>query len=384
MSELDEILIFHSFTKLEAGIYLKLLELGQAKVNEIGKITNISRTQLYPLLDSMTEKGYIKQIGTKPITYESLPPKELVKLLREKSRKQSYALAELEEKLLGINPVQKVAGVPYRIYLIKGRVNVVRKLIELWENVETEVIGTSVFERDISSESKSLGAIVKEKVAKGVKNTVYLSIRTENLYKISELKNIYKNFNFGGLIKEQPYITTVFDRKYIIVVFYNFHKREYDNAFYFENPDLAEAFVHKSIAPIESYPLKGEVRLSTIGGERALIIPPVLDTISKEEQYKLGYGVGWYGIKPLRKMNHSLANIITILSMQIIISGWGKAKIIQSGKNETILSVENCVVSPSFLKGDINGFLSVMGNFSVKEKIVDQKERKYEFAIKLK
>lgn len=384
MNELEESLKFQGFTRIEVKVYLKLLELNQSRVGDLAKITEITRTQLYPLLENMVEKGYIKQIGTKPVTYEALDSRKLIKLLREQRKKQLDDLTELESKLDEIKPIQKIPGIPYKVYLINGKNNIFRKLIELWEEVEKEVIRTSVFERELMNESKRLAEINKEKAKKGVKTIVYLSIKPENLYKITELERVFKYVTFGGLIKEQPYITIIFDRKYVVIIFYNFHKKEYDSAFYFENPDLAKAFVTKSIAPIESYPLKGEVRLTTIGGERALFIPPVLDSISKEEQYKLGYGVGWYGIKSLKGLNHSINSLMLMLKIQVMMSGWGKVRIIYIGEKEAVVSFENSVVTPSFMKGNIEGFLSIMGNFTVKERVIDRKEKHYEFTIKSK
>jgi len=384
MQKLEEVLKFHGFTKLESKVYLKLLEMNQSKVSELGKITEITRTQLYPLLDNMLEKGYIKQIGTKPVTYEVIDPQELVKILREQYKKQNESLADLESKLDEVKPIQKIQGMMHKTYLIKGRNNIIRKLIELWEGVEKEVIMTSVFERELLEGSKRLAEIFKEKAKKGVKNIVYLSIKPENLYKIKEMEKILKHATFGSLIKEQPYVTIVFDKKYVMIAFYDPRKEQYDSALYIENTNLAESFASKNIAPIESYPLNGEVRLSVIGGERALIIPPVLETISKIDQYKLGYGVGWYGIKPLKNLNHSNNSLIMMLMMQIMTNGWGKARINNSKNNEIILSIENSVVTPEFMKGDIEGFLSIMGNYIVKENLIDQKERHYEFIISLK
>ena len=384
MNELEGSLKFQGLTRIEVKVYLKLLELNQTKVGDLAKITGITRTQLYPLLEKMVEKGYIKQIGSKPVRYEALDSRKLIKLLREERRKQIDSLSELESKLNEIKPVQKVPGIPYKVYLIKGENNILRKLIELWKGVKKEVIRTGAFERELLNEFKKLTKINKEKTKKGIKNTVYLSIKPENLYKIKELERMFMHATFGGLIKEQPYTIIIFDRKYVVIVFYNFHKKEYDSAFYFENPDLAEAFASKNIAPIESYPLKGEVRVTTIGGERAFLIPPVLDSISKKEQYKLGYGVGWYGIKPLKNLNHSMNSLMLMLKMQIMMSGWGKAKIVKTGKKEVVLSLENSVVTPAFMKGNIVGFLSVMGDYTVKERMVDRKKKHYEFAIKSK
>ena len=384
MADLEETLKFHGFTRTEARVYLKVLEMSQSKVGDLARVTGITRTQLYPLLDDMTKKGYVRQKGTKPVIYEAVSPKYLVKLLREHRKKQIYALSSLEAKLNIIKPIQKVHGASYNVYLIKGRVNIIRKLTELWQDVKKEVIRTDVFEREILIGSKKLVDINKEKSRNGVKTTVYLSIKHDNLHKIEDFYRLFRYATFGGFVKEQPYTTIIFDRKCVMIVFYDFHKKEYDSAFYFENPDMADAFASKSIAPIESYPLSGEVRTATIGGERALVIPPVLESISKEEQYKFGYSVGWYGIKPLKDLKPNMKTFLLMLQMQATMNGWGKARVIHIGDTEAVFILENCAVTPAFMKGNIAGFLSVLGEYIIKDRLVNQKKRYYEFNVKAK
>ena len=162
--------------------------------------------------------------------------------------------------------------------------------------------------------------------ARELKVTVYFSTSPENFYRIEEIEK-FGNVSFEGIVKEKPHVTAVFDNKYVMVVFFAPHKKDYETAFYFENEELAKIFALKASAPIESYTLEGELRLKTIGGERALIIPPIIDVISKLEQYKLGYGVGWYGIKSFGEHKCSLKALLLMLKMQMMINGWGKVKI---------------------------------------------------------
>ena len=372
---------FHGFTKLEAKVYIKLLESGQCKVSELGKLTGITRTQLYPLLEKMLEKGYIREVGTKPVKYEALEPKELVRHLEENNLKRIETLSKLEEELEKISSTELVSEA-HKIYLIKEKTNVIRKLAELLEKSKKEIVLTVPFENNIFEKSKKLMKLLKAK-ARELKVTVYFSTSPENFYRIEEIEK-FGNVSFEGIVKEKPHVTAVFDNKYVMVVFFAPHKKDYETAFYFENEELAKIFALKASAPIESYPLEGELRLKTIGGERALIIPPIIDVISKLEQYKLGYGVGWYGIKSFGEHKCSLKTLLLMLKMQMMINGWGKVKITSRKNEEGTITVEKSIVPGEFIKGNIEGFLSVLGNFEVKEKIFDEKKKKYAFSIKIK
>ena len=48
-------------TNLEAEIYLELLKLKEAKVSKLAQLTKVTRTQLYPLLEKLVEKGVVEK-----------------------------------------------------------------------------------------------------------------------------------------------------------------------------------------------------------------------------------------------------------------------------------------------------------------------------------
>ncbi|MDD5031552.1 MAG: helix-turn-helix domain-containing protein [Patescibacteria group bacterium] len=63
------------FTEKEAGVYLALLELGQGKVNEIAKKTELKRSIIYVILESLIKRGYVSEIPNKKInTYQATDP----------------------------------------------------------------------------------------------------------------------------------------------------------------------------------------------------------------------------------------------------------------------------------------------------------------------
>ena len=383
MINLEDNLIFHGFTGLEAKVYISLLENGQVRVSQLGKITRITRTQLYPLLEKMMERGYIRQVGTKPVKFEAISPDELTKHLEERDLKRIEKLSGLKSELEKIRQSHDFIDSEHKIYLIKEKANIVRKLTELFHMTKEEIVLDIPFEKNLFKSSKKLDKIIKSKIKKGINVTLYYSMEPKDFHKFSEFEKAFGPESFEIAIKEKSRMIAVFDRKYVMVIFYNKDRNSYDNAFYFENMEIAEIFASKGTAPIESYPLKGEVRLTTIGGERALLIPPIIDVVSKLEQYKLGYGVGWYGIKRFNKQNCSPKTLIMMLKMQMMVNGWGKVSF--SGKNKGFsITVEDSVVPSEFIKGNIEGFLSVMGEFTVKEKTINEKKKKYSFSIKNK
>lgn len=62
MKELEEFLVNIGLSEKEAKIYIYLLSVENANVGEISKKTKINRTTIYPITDSLMEKGLIEEI----------------------------------------------------------------------------------------------------------------------------------------------------------------------------------------------------------------------------------------------------------------------------------------------------------------------------------
>jgi len=74
-----------NFDEKEADIYLALLEVGEANIEQIAKKSGIKRTTVYHVIDSLKEKGYIEmsKAGKKTLYY-ALSPKTIGEKLEEK------------------------------------------------------------------------------------------------------------------------------------------------------------------------------------------------------------------------------------------------------------------------------------------------------------
>jgi sugar-specific transcriptional regulator TrmB len=76
-----------NFDDKEADVYLALLELGEANIEQIAKKSGIKRTTVYHVIDSLKEKGYIEmsKVGKKTLYY-ALSPKKIGEVLEDKKR----------------------------------------------------------------------------------------------------------------------------------------------------------------------------------------------------------------------------------------------------------------------------------------------------------
>jgi len=110
----EEALLAVGLTYNEAKVYLALLKLGSANVNELTKKSGVHRVNVYDILDRLAEKGMASSIvsrGRK--TYQVVNPEVLREMIREKE----YIIEKELPDLLAdynINPKKE------EVYYFKG------------------------------------------------------------------------------------------------------------------------------------------------------------------------------------------------------------------------------------------------------------------------
>jgi sugar-specific transcriptional regulator TrmB len=83
-------------TELEARVYLKLLEMKQSGVTKLAKAVKITRTQLYPLLEKMIEKGYVTKVEHSPAVYSVIEASKMEAMLEKWLSEQTKLVKEVQ------------------------------------------------------------------------------------------------------------------------------------------------------------------------------------------------------------------------------------------------------------------------------------------------
>jgi HTH-type transcriptional regulator, sugar sensing transcriptional regulator len=86
-------------TDLEAKVYLKLLQLKEAKVSTLSNVTKVTRTQLYPLMEKLVERGIVEKSGDKVVIYKVIKTEELINLVEQWEKEQSRLISEIKTSL---------------------------------------------------------------------------------------------------------------------------------------------------------------------------------------------------------------------------------------------------------------------------------------------
>jgi len=86
-------------TELEAKIYLKLLEMKKSGITKLADEVKVTRTQLYPLLEKMTEKGFVRKVERSPAMYSVIEPEKMETLLGQWLANQTNLVEEVRNFL---------------------------------------------------------------------------------------------------------------------------------------------------------------------------------------------------------------------------------------------------------------------------------------------
>jgi len=86
-------------TELEANVYLTLLRMKRSRVTRLAEDAGITRTQLYPLLEKMMEKGYVKRIKDSPAEYSVIETEKMEEMLESWLKEHTKLLENVRDFL---------------------------------------------------------------------------------------------------------------------------------------------------------------------------------------------------------------------------------------------------------------------------------------------
>jgi len=145
-----------NLTDYEAKAYIALASLGTASVTEVSQICNVPRSNLYSVLESLNEKGFVDVQKGRPVIFKAVSPEEA---LEDAERELSERTKKAKESVIG--KLKDFKGketsiVPALIWGIKGYSNVLAKIQEIIRKSRSEVMinvpDVSIFDDKIYAE----------------------------------------------------------------------------------------------------------------------------------------------------------------------------------------------------------------------------------------
>ncbi|HLM92164.1 MAG TPA: helix-turn-helix domain-containing protein [Thermoplasmata archaeon] len=159
-------------TQYEARAYIALVARGLGDATTLASAAGIPRTSAYKVLESLSEKGYAKPTGGKPILFRPTPPLDVADLLKG-------AIQEVFDRLASLHRLVAEHGEPQLVYLLSGRDKVLQKVGELLDQSTRTFILTTPGVAEVRDE---LG----KKIQHAVKRGVHVTFVTSPLQRVPE------------------------------------------------------------------------------------------------------------------------------------------------------------------------------------------------------
>jgi sugar-specific transcriptional regulator TrmB len=114
-----------NFSDKETAVYLALLEVGAAKAGELAKKTNINRTTVYDILESLMRKGLVSKYKKGASTFfNTFDPKHLLTYLDREKEEQTKKIEKQKEKVKELLPqllsLQHIATTKPKVQFFEG------------------------------------------------------------------------------------------------------------------------------------------------------------------------------------------------------------------------------------------------------------------------
>jgi len=131
--QLHEALTRAGLTEYQASVYLAVLDLGEGPVVDVAERTDVPGSQVYEVVRSLEEKGFVETIDRDRLHAQAVEPAEVMAELKQTGELLSSAADEIEERWESPSPDQ------HRVSVVKRRQTVLDRARAAIENAEVSV-----------------------------------------------------------------------------------------------------------------------------------------------------------------------------------------------------------------------------------------------------
>lgn len=234
-----EVLKKIGLSNAEIKVYLALLELGITTVGQIIKKSGIPSSNIYPILESLINKGLISYtISANKRYFKAEDPNRLKEFLNEQKEQLNNQEKRLSEVILGLRERQEISEKPQESFTyegIKGIKTALEFVLKILKKGDTFMV---VDASEISNEilRAYFNDFSKRRAMAGIK---YKIIYGTDLLKFAEIRKKDKLTEARILPKEVkiPSISWIFGEYVVIAVF-----SEHPVALMIKNKQVSEGF----------------------------------------------------------------------------------------------------------------------------------------------
>lgn len=142
MKELIEKLQLLDIPRREAEVYLALLQRNEFTAPEISKITSVSRTKTYEILQNLVKKGLAGQSYKNGIkVFSSISPDIVMKNISTEYDRKKFVADELQDELMKLNAAQAGTSDPLDyIEILTEREQIKERWLSIQNNTKKELL----------------------------------------------------------------------------------------------------------------------------------------------------------------------------------------------------------------------------------------------------
>ncbi len=151
----EKFLVEIGLSEKEASVYLALLQVDFASIHDIASKTNIKRTTVYPVLESLQQKGLVSETQKdKKVLFQAAPPERLETYVDRQKILFDEKAKRLKDIIPQMKSIQREQGERPIVKYFEGRDGAISAYEEFYAfNVGKEETGYFIFNRDLLSKT---------------------------------------------------------------------------------------------------------------------------------------------------------------------------------------------------------------------------------------
>ena len=209
------------FTINQAKVYLALVDREFSAVKEIQKTSQVPRQEIYKILSTLQEMGFLQTTVTRPVMFKTIPIKQAVSfLLKRKIQETEKLQKEAEIMVENYHPNHSnniEESKPHFILISKQEANIMKRREEI-DNAQLSLDFVTSWKRFPLTINT-----IRENAKKALERKVGIRVIVEKPKDMNELsENIYdlkkfSNYKLRYIISAPKAIVAIFDKKKALI-----------------------------------------------------------------------------------------------------------------------------------------------------------------------
>lgn len=191
----EQYLINIGLSEKEAKVYLKLLQVDRDNVTGLAKKTKINRTTIYPVIESLKEKGLVSEVNEgKKVEFQAEPLERLETYVERQKVLYEESAKRLRDVIPQIKSIEREAGERPVVKYFEGRDGAISAYEEFYSfDPEIEETGYFIYNKDLLART-----FTPEEQKRFLDTRIGKMLKPVSVYNYTEGDFTFKTPGWGG------------------------------------------------------------------------------------------------------------------------------------------------------------------------------------------